>query len=134
MRHLKKKTALALTLAGVIGALAAGAAWAQSFEFYTYSNPQQRTYARVAMPGNINSVVEAQQYTDTLLNVIDRACRQTSDLGYTGSYRRLRNCVEMERQRVAAEEPTGLFADSLGETRATAQSRYYDLRDLSGNG
>lgn len=117
-------TVLAAT---AIGGAAAGAASAEPPGFYTFSysyTSPPHAYDQVPLPADPTSAEQAQLYTDALTDAVHHACRRANNPTVEVGEYRFEECVKVETQRVAAEEPTGLYADRLGESRAAAEARY----------
>src|SRR5579871_5490198 len=111
----------------VLSAAAAGVAFAEPPGYYTFSysyTDPPHAYDAVPLPADPHSAEQAQLYTDALIDAIDHSCRRANNPPVEVDLYRFRECVAVETQRVAAEEPTGLLADRLGESRATAEARY----------
>ncbi len=82
----------------------------------------------VTVPANLISKTQDQAYTQELLTTIDEVCRRANNPVIGERYWNYRACRASERARLAAQEPTGLLAQRLGETRTQAEAMYRDDR------
>ena len=71
----------------------------------------------VLVPANIAEPAVAEAYKDELKNAINWVCRRAVGPAIGVAYYTLQSCIDETTEQVAAEEPTGLLAASLGKSK-----------------
>lgn len=99
---MKKHLITSLVLAGV-GATALPPAIAE------------KTSIEVSVPADLSDAATAQAYKAELTGAIRDVCRKAAAPVIGINYYTMMKCIERTTQQVAAEEPTGILAASIGE-------------------
>lgn len=73
----------------------------------------------VAIPKVLSSPAEIENYTQALEAAVKRVCRDAEGPNFGITRYRYVECVKTTRAQVAANDPTGLYAASLGLSTRT---------------
>ena len=77
----------------------------------------EETSIEVLVPVNIAEPAIAEAYKAELTQAIKVVCRKAANPAIGIGYYRMLDCIERTTKQVAADEPTGLFAESIGQPR-----------------
>lgn len=78
----------------------------------------EETSIEVVVPANVTEPAAAEAYKAELTDAIKDVCRRATGPAVGLAYYTLLDCIERTTQKVAAEEPTGLFAAAKGQPRS----------------
>lgn len=77
----------------------------------------QETSIEVVVPANVTEPSTAEAYNAELTDAIKQVCRKAASPVIGIAYYTMLDCIERTTDKVAAEEPTGLFAAAKSQPK-----------------